>query len=120
MPNPALTGKIRDLPPLLDSLNGDSEMADMLHHADAARERFGRKEFGVLANSVGLRWVPRKQFHDGEAYRASNMATARTLSAALGELSTNGGITFHMSAIGMAAEVQLLHSADQGSFDLGL
>ncbi|MCZ4465737.1 hypothetical protein [Bifidobacterium breve] len=81
---------------------------------------YTRVKFGVLANSVGLRWVPRKQFHDGEAYRASNMATARTLSAALGELSTNGEITFHMSAIGMAAEVQLLHSADQGSFDLGL
>lgn len=41
MPNPALTGKIRDLPSLLDSLNGDSEMADVLHHTDAARERFG-------------------------------------------------------------------------------
>lgn len=41
MPNPALTGKNRDLPSLLDSLNGDSEMADVLHHTDAARERFG-------------------------------------------------------------------------------
>ena len=42
MPNPALTEKIRDLPSLLNSLNGDPEMTDVFHHADAARNRFGR------------------------------------------------------------------------------
>ena len=40
MPNPALTEKIRNLPPLLDSLERDAEVSDLLRRSDAARERF--------------------------------------------------------------------------------
>lgn len=57
--------------------------------------------------------VPLRSGVDGEVFPAHVVV-------ALGELSANGEIDFHMSVIGMAAEVQLLHSADQGSFDLGL
>ena len=40
MPNPALTEKIRNLPPLLGSLERDAEVSDLLRRSDAARERF--------------------------------------------------------------------------------
>ena len=40
MPNPALTEKIRNLPPLLDSLERDAEVSDLLRRSDAAREQF--------------------------------------------------------------------------------
>ena len=33
MPNPALTEKIRNLPPLLDSLERDAEVSDLLRRS---------------------------------------------------------------------------------------
>ena len=43
MPNPALTEKIRNLPPLLDSLERDAEVSDLLRRSDAARERSSQR-----------------------------------------------------------------------------
>ena len=54
MPNPALTEKIRTLPPLLDSLERDAEVSDLLRRSDAARERF-RQMFPLGWSSQRLR-----------------------------------------------------------------
>ena len=42
MPNPALTEKIRNLPPLLDSLERDAEVSDLLRRSDAPENGSGR------------------------------------------------------------------------------